>query len=186
MSFLDIPQKEFVDGIRLLSRTVRLGPGEQALLSFDGDLFYIDVTGGSVAVPAKGEWPDQVRVSAKLLFNLAKVPPRGDPVRILRERNHLKIEPMTLYCDVQEAWKSKIQLPLDPKPADILDLERQYTFEDIMAAGLTTVLKAAQEDRKKLLKKALTALAPLGVTMEDLDLALGHALQRRLGEKKPE
>ncbi len=39
-----------MDAIRLLKRTVRLGSGEQALLTFDGDLLYIDVTGASVSM----------------------------------------------------------------------------------------------------------------------------------------
>jgi hypothetical protein len=122
-NYIDISLQEFMDGIHLLSRTTRLGPGEQALLSFDGHLFYVDVTGASVSMPAKGEWPQQIRVGAKLLFNLAKVPPRIDPVRIVRDKNQVKIETMTLYCDAQDAWRSGIQLPLDPKPAHILALD---------------------------------------------------------------
>ena len=119
----------------------------------------------------------EVRIPGSFLVGLAKMPPFEDPVVVAVRDGRLYFGSVSVGCVEQDAWKSEIQLPLDPSLPEILKLAFQYPAERIERAGLKKRVEEANERAADLLDKAATTLAPLGLTRKDLRDLLVKSLQ---------
>lgn len=68
----------------------------------------------------------------------------------------------------QAAFRSEIELPLDPDFLTVLRLPFQHSNDRLERAGLMPRVREAQERSGRLVRKATEILWPLGVTEEDV------------------
>lgn len=69
-------------------------------------------------------------------------------------------------------------LPVDPSLRDMLRLGVLHDPERIASAGLTAAAQAASRERAILVQKAQAILAPIGVTVENLNACVDACLSR--------
>lgn len=84
--------KELMGALRQIVRfRKRPGKGEMMMLSFDGALLKFSMLDVAVSVPATGTWAGDMFAPALSIYGIAKVPPKGDEVRITTDGRRVKI-----------------------------------------------------------------------------------------------
>ena len=154
----------FMNNLRAASRVLRAKVGDEALLSYDGACLHVEFAGGGFTVPARGNWPGQVRIPATWLMVLVKMPPKRDPIVFCREDGRLHLESSSVSCVEQSNWRAAIQVPVNASSPMLVALSLRYEDEEIAASGLTAQVKDAHDQFKRKLRSAAKALEPYGVT----------------------
>jgi len=82
-------------------------------------MLFIAVVGVATYAAAEGRWAGEVRIPGPFLVGLARMPPFEDPVVVGVRDGRLYVGSVSVGCVEQDAWKSKIQLPLDSSLPEI-------------------------------------------------------------------
>ena len=69
--------------------------------------FIIELGGMKVSTEAEGIWEKDVRVSNHFVMGLSRTHPRGDPINVSVEDNHLKIGTTKFKCKIQGLYKKE-------------------------------------------------------------------------------
>lgn len=165
---LTVNRDEFVAALKSVARFGRANPKAQAVLTFDGAAFAIEVPGVSAAAAATGQWRGQARVSAHFLVAQAEMPQDTDPFRIRIENGRLYVNTSSIEAVWEEAADDHIWLPMNAPLKMVLSVAYHHTPDAITKSGLTDMVDAAKKERDKRLGKAAEALSEFGVTRAEL------------------
>jgi hypothetical protein len=184
---LQLSKAELDSAFRVLKKLCKPRRDEEAVLSFDGTCLHIEGAGMGVTPRASGSWPGQVRLSAKFLLGLAKVPPVCDPIEFRVEDGRLHIASSSVACSVQPAWRKAIELPMNATDAELLALHFTHAPEDIEAAGYGLTVQHALGRVDSKIQKAAELLAEFSVRPEELRAFVHGSMRRRIleGEIQP-
>ena len=176
-AILHVNRITLLQGLKSWIKSVKPLKMEQAVLSFDGSLLYVDMSGVSIKAPAQGSWNGQVRVTTGLLVSIAKIPPPDDPITFRVEDGRIFVGNSSCPCEWQASWQSLIQLPLDADTPLLLALKLRYTADQIRASGLKAVVDKAEEKCNRNVNTAIKVLAKYGVKPADLRALVDQALR---------
>ena len=163
-----IIRSEFINALKTLKKCATPQAGEEAVLAFQDNALEITVTGIKAAFAAEGEWPGEARVDAKMLLELRRAFPSGDPVVLKVVDDRLVINSFSMSCNWQEVgWRLPL-LPRNPTLRELLCLQYDAFPHEIAASGLEETIRQAVAKRDDLISRAAEILFPLGVTQQDL------------------
>lgn len=185
MISLSVQRAEFEAAFGLIRSLATPLPGEEAVLSFDGERLCIKLAGMGVAPAAQGCWPGQARVGASVMLALANVPPAGEVIKFRIADGELRVGTTIAACAWQTERSDPIVLAENASRAEILSLPLRYETAEVEASGYAETLKEAETWRSAQIGLALDSLATLGVTREDLAAVVGEALQRSVEPSAP-
>lgn len=178
---VSVSRESFLQAMKPLRRFVkRKDPGE-AIISMEAEELSISALGVSTGMPAFGRWLGEVKIPTRFVLMLSMAPPAGDPLILEVKDGRFRIAGLSVGCTLNDAWKSEIPLPLDPTPAQVLDLLFRYGPERIEKAGLSKRVAKAEASAMRKVAAAADILAPLGVTVEDLKALVVRKLKERAG-----
>ncbi|PIP43271.1 MAG: hypothetical protein COZ12_05870 [Deltaproteobacteria bacterium CG_4_10_14_3_um_filter_60_8] len=178
-----INRKDFLMMLKPIKRFASRKQAEDAVLSLEGGNFMITLVGLSSGASVSGNWTGEVRVPVGSLVGIAMLPPAGDPIRLVVRDGRLHIGTVSISCVAQKAWKSKIELPLDPDLVTVLRLRFLYPPDRLERAGLTRRLAKAEEKAGKLVTRAANILKPLNITGSDLVQMVQDHIRRGMETK---
>ncbi len=166
-------RKDLIEALKPLRRIVRKKDFDSpAVVSMEGHALKVAFVGGAVSIPTEGSWAGEVRVPTllfvRLAANLPKGIPAGDPLLVEVRDDRLYVGTAWGKCVWQAAFRSEIELPLDPDFLTLLRLPVQYSEDRLERAGLLPRVREAQEKSRRLVRKAADVLWPLDVSEEDL------------------
>ena len=163
-AILEIDPQELAKAVAPLPRIGVLRVGEEAVLSFDGNHFLIEIGGMGLGVPAFGLWRGQARVAGKFVRALAEAPPADDPVVFKIKAGRLHVGEVSVECVWQAPGAKTIDLPVTAGLAEFLHVADNYSEEEIASSGLAGVVQQARAAREERIRDALESLVGLGVT----------------------
>jgi hypothetical protein len=174
-----VSRADLATTLKLLAKFVRgRARAADVVIRWCGDGLELEAAGQSTTLPATGAWPGQVRVPARFLLAIAPRLPPGDTLDLRVEAGRLRLGPISANCVWDERAPGQIELPLDPSITLILSLAHRYPADEIVRAGKAKLLREAQDRRDRLLLRAADVLRPLGVTPDDLLVAVNEAIAR--------
>ena len=160
-----------------------------AIVSMEGDRLKVAFLGGSLSVAAEGSWAGEVRVPLLLFVRLAKNLPKGipagDPLRVEVREGRLWVGTAWGRCVWQAAFRSEIELPLDPDFLTLLRLPLRYPDDRLERAGLLARVQEAREKARDMIREAAVVLAPLGVTLAEVRACAEASVRRDPGGRAP-
>ena len=145
---LSVNQAEFAKSLRLVGRAAKAIRSSAAILTFDGGLLVIDVSGDVSQIPATGEWPSEVRLPGGALERLAKALPDDNPLHLKVEGERLFMARFSVSCEVRvlscpTATPVPELVPPDADPFELLMIRSRCSDEEIDAAGATNLVSEA-------------------------------------------
>lgn len=175
-------RKDLIEALKPLRSIVKKKDlNSAAVVSMDGHTLKVAFIGGSVSIPTEGSWAGEVRVPTllfvRLAGNLPKGIPAGDPLQIEIRDDRLYVGTAWGKCVWQAAFRSEIELPLDPDFMTFLRLPFQHSEDRLERAGLAPGVRAAQERSSRLVRKAAEILQPLGVAEADVQRLVQELLR---------
>jgi hypothetical protein len=140
-----VARRDLVEALKPLRRIVRKKDYDTpAVVSMEGSSLKVAFVGGSVSVSADGRRAGEVR------------------------DDRLYVGTAWGRCVWQAAFRSEIELPLDPDFLTFLRLPFQHSEDRLERAGLMPRVRKAQERLDRLVRKAADVLEPLDVTEDDV------------------
>lgn len=174
---LIVSSKELLPALKQVKKLCKPQPGEEAILSFDGQCLHIELGGMSVAPAAKGSWNGQARVPGTFLINIAKLPPSGDPIQIRVSEGRLHLGTTSIGCRWQDAWSKLIVLPMNATKLDLLALRFQHSDEEIAASGFSESVADARKWQAKKLEFAMQHLKAFNISPRALEMFVDAQLR---------
>tara|TARA_A100001015_G_C15029474_1_gene732363 strand:+ start:343 stop:897 length:555 start_codon:yes stop_codon:yes gene_type:complete len=165
---LTIKREDFLKTLKHFKKLCKPSYQEEAVLSFDMKKFIIELGGMKVSTEAEGIWEKDVRVSNHFVMGLSRTHPRGDPINVSVEDNHLKIGTTKFKCKIQGSIQERILLPMEPSPGRLLALKYSYNETEIEENGLTEPVNAAEERCKELVEKVCYQLRGFEIPSSEL------------------
>lgn len=165
---LSVPLATFVEELRRWARVCGKPDGQQAILRLAAAGLTVSGGGAQFTVPASGRWPGEARIAGSILYALAKVPPRQDPLRIEVRADRLRIGTLTAPCTWQREGSATIELPLGMEMLDMIRLGLLHDEEALRTAGAWNAVDAARQRAETLLRSAARTLVPLQITEAEL------------------
>lgn len=174
-----VSRNELRSALRAFARVGRRVKQADAVVSMDAGNLVIALPGITASVPATGTWAGSVRIAGEAAVLLARALPFQDPLHIRAESNRFFIGNRSFPCNFSEGTGA-LSVPVNATMLDLLLVAQAHDSDAIDAAGLRVLVDAAFEERDRAIAFAARTLAPLGVTVEEVD-ALVHAAVARAG-----
>lgn len=152
----------------------------QALFAFDDGFLSIESGEATAVMRATGDWHGRATISPEALRALATVPPAGEPIIISYADGHLLIGSLTIPCRwqlVSEAFVCDLE---NPDLIDLLVLERTIPRAELKATPLGRRIKAAVQRTEQRIQKAMSQLADLGITEDEIRALVEGKLVARM------
>jgi hypothetical protein len=158
---------------------------EEATIGFDGS--YLTVEAGIVTffAHAIGTWPGSAIVSDSLVHALAAAPPADNPVTVTCDGEQLHFGPLKVACKWQPVSSSLLAVPARREWIESLALKYTLPWGHVIAEGLRSELKAAERERSARVQQVARSLAPLGVTVGDVEALVDRRLAERFAGRSP-
>jgi hypothetical protein len=150
----------------------------EAVLSFADGVFRIALPGLAASVPADGNWPHPLRMAGTFMPRLHVVLPEKGSVRVSAADGRVRFGNHSFDCVHSTDGPDPARLPLDPSAADLLRAAGRMSWDDVIAAGIRSLVDAAEEERDDCIFAAAELLAPYGVTEDDVAELVAMALER--------
>jgi hypothetical protein len=165
------------------STTLRsLKIADMAIRLANGDLT-MDIPGASDGAPATGNWPGQLRVTAKVLVLFANGEPPGDEIQLRYDRGRLTITDGKAKINYPAEWEdispARIEVALDSSAADYLKVASQYPRSRMISSGLENTAFAADQKFQSAVDKAHQAMKPFGIPRAELETTLRSMIVKR-------
>jgi hypothetical protein len=179
---LAVDRQHLLEGLKLVRRLVRRRHSAgRAVLGFNGRWVTIEVGPVTFFAHAVGTWPGNAVVSAALVQALAAVPPPVDPVVLTCDGEHLRFGALKVACQWQSV--SSVALERPPQAEWLEGIALKYTMPRarIIAEGRGSEVKMAERKLIALVRRVAKALAPMGVTVDDVTLLVERRLEERYG-----
>jgi len=186
---LEVDATEFRAVLKRLKRFARGMRDKSVRLSYTGGNLALAAPGITITIPAEGRWPKTVRVTAKLLIMLIKVPPPGDdPVVLSFDGERLSIADCSMGASIDKDSRPRVDVLPSRRLCDLLRMGARWSYQDLRKEGFMKEVRKAQDRRDLLLARAAKILSPLGIEEKDLRELLDQKLKRPAPEKpdKPE
>jgi hypothetical protein len=173
-----VARSELLAALRPIGKMLRKDTKQEAVIDPAPGGAEISLGGISMLLEGEGEWSQRVRVPGRYLIGVARKPPPDDPIVLSVAGERFHVGAMALPCVASPALFEKVELPMEPTPAEVLALRHRHGAMVIEQSGFERELKAAQERRDKLIAQATKTLAPLGVKEGDVRWAVERAIRR--------
>ena len=177
---LAVDRQHLVQGLKLVGKGVRrVQRASRAIVGFDGK--YLTMEAGSVTFLAQavGAWPGNAIVSATLVHALAAAPPVDDPVIVACDGAQLHFGPLKVACQWQPVSNSLLAVPVRREWIESLALKYTLPGGRIVAEGLGSEVRAAEQKLSALVKRVAKSLAPFGVAVGDVQALVERRLEER-------
>lgn len=183
---LSVDRANLIRGLILVKKTVRrVRRAGQATIGFDGS--YLSVEAGIVTflAHAVGAWPGNAIVSDSLVHALAAAPPVDDPVIVTCDGEQLHFGPLKVGCRWQPVSSSLLAVPARREWIESLALKYTLPRGRIIAEGPGSELHAAERKLSAVVQRVAKSLAPLGVTVGDIEALVDRRLAERYAGRSP-
>ncbi|MHB0986883.1 MAG: hypothetical protein ACYC05_15005 [Sulfuricella sp.] len=178
-NFLEVDAAEFKLATRIFcGKRRKLGP---ALLAFEGGFLSLESGDTTAVMRATGEWHGRATFSAEVLRALAMVPPAGNPIVITYADGHLLVSSLTIACQWHSVSQAFIHDLENPKPLDLLVLERTLPRAEMDSTSLGKKIRATRMKLEQRLKKATAQLEDFEITEAELREMVETRIKSRLG-----
>lgn len=175
MACVRVANAAWVEELRRAVKLTRRDRNGQAILTLVDGKLRTRLGGIEFEVSCDGRWPGEAKVSVEWLRTLARVPPVADPLEISVSLGRMRIASSTVPCEWQRAGNASIVVPIGAQLLEILQLPLRHSPAALEASGLSGAVKKAERELAFRLNRALTELAPLGVSKNELaELVCGH------------
>jgi len=177
---LEVDRNHLIQGLGTVGgRSSKLHKSGRATLGFDGS--YLTVEAGYVTFIARatGVWPGNAIVGMTMVQALASKPPDGDPIVVACDGTHVRFGPLKVACRWQSVSGAILAQPSRPEWIEALSLKYQVPRGRLFAEGRIGEIQAAEQKLATLLRKIAKPLAPMGVTVGDLEALV----ERRMAER---
>lgn len=165
---VQVDRSELAAALRTLSKFIKRDQAAEAVISLVDSALQIDLPGGAVGVAADGQWEGEVRAPGSFIVRLAKALPPSDPMPIHVDQDRLHFASLSVLCTIQPARCSTIELPLDPSLIDILRVRLDHSDDEIEQAGLSPLVREAEQRRDSIVLQAHNSLRTLSVNRTDI------------------
>ena len=183
---LSVDRGHLIQGLKLVKKTVRrvrrAGP---ATIGFDGTYLTVEANVVTFLAHAVGAWPGNAIVNDSLVHALAAVPPVDDPVIVTCDGEQLHFGPLKVTCKWQPVSSSLLAVPVQREWIESLALKYTLPRGRIIAQGLGAELNAAERRLATLIRRVAKSLAPLGVTVSDVEALVDRRLAERYAGRSP-
>lgn len=160
----------------------RLKVAEMTIRLVDDDLM-MDIPGASDGVPARGNWPGLLRVTAKVLLLFAKGEPFGDEVQLSYDHGRLTITDGKAKINYPAEWETtspmRIEIALDASDADYLKVVSRYPLAQVISSGQENAAFAVDQRLQSAVDKVYDAMKPFGISRAELEAALRELIVKR-------
>jgi hypothetical protein len=148
----------------------------------DGNLF-IDIPGASDGMPAAGNWPGQLRVTAKVLLLFARGEPPGDEVQLSYDRGRLSITDGHAKINYPAEWEAtsppRIEVTLNASDSDYLRIASQYPLSQVISSGLENAAFKADQRFQLAVDQAYQAMKRYDIPRVELEAVLRAMIVKR-------
>ena len=177
---LSVDRQHLLQGLRLFGKPSRRIPKDvRAVVGFDGSFLTVDVGEIAFVAHAVGAWPGNAIVAPAVVHALAKVPPPEDPVIVTCDGKHLHIGPIKVACQWQPVSATLLAPSCQAEWQEALALKYTLPRGRIIAEGRGSEVKAAERRLAAVLRRVAKTLAPMGVSLADVETLV----ERRLAER---
>lgn len=177
---LSVDRQHVLQGLKLRKKAVRrVHRSDRAILSFDGSYLAVEANEATFAAHAIGVWPGNAIVSATLVDALAAAPPGADPIIVTCDGTHLQFGPLKVACKWQPVSAIVLERPRQPEWIEALALKYTLPRARINAEGRGSEVRAAERKLATLVRRVARSLAPIGVSVADVEALV----ERRLAER---
>lgn len=172
---LTVPRAPLITAAKRLTRaaTEKRIKAAEVVLRFEERHLFLEVPGGTDAVPATGCWPGSLRVSGMVLILFAKGEWPAELIELSYADGYLHIRVGGARIKYQAHWQdistSRIDIALDATDRDYLRLPLTYAPAQITSSGLDKQVAAAEERLQKDIDRAFAVLAPYLISRSHLE-----------------
>lgn len=180
-----VERYDLIHGLQQFKIRRRIRPTEKAILGFDGRFFSIEALERVMVSNATGVWPGLAYISAASIVALARIPPIGDPVKVICNGGRVQIGTLSTGCTWTPVSRTLARLPAAPDWIQALSLKYRATRAEIINEDMQVEIQEAERKLALLIAQIAKRMAPLGVTETETDLRkLAEArLAERFGNK---
>ena len=177
-NFLQVSKTEFKMATKVFTpKRLKLG---RALFAFESGFLSIESGDTTAVMRASGEWHGRATFSPEALRALASFPPNVDPIIITYAEDHLLIGNMTIACRWHMVSDALIHNLENPDLVDLLVLERTIPRAELKGSPLGRRIMAAVQRAEQRIQKAVTQLADLDVTEDEIRSLVEKKLDSRM------
>ena len=178
---LSVDRAHLVQGLRRLGKAARKQKRVRAIIGFDGSYLTVEVGNFAFLAQATGAWPGNAEVAPAVVFALAEVPPIEDPVIVTCDGEHLHFGPIKAECKWQPVSTALLMQPRQAEWHEALALKYTLPRGRIIAEGRGAEIRVAERKLAATVRRVAKALAPMGVTVADVELLVDRRLAERYG-----
>ncbi len=177
---LTVDRRDLRYGVELLrrARRSRLFHGD-AILGYDGECLTLEAGDRMSRAHATGSWPGNARTSASLFAALVKLSPDAGEVTLACDGLHVDFDKFRFGCRWQPVGSVARRVPAAHDWVQRLAISYTQSRSQIRASGLTADVHDAHAKLARLIARAATTLAPLGVAAADLQDLVDRRLEER-------
>ena len=177
---LSVDRQHVLQGLKLVRKVVRRGHrADRAVVSFDGGWLTIEAGDVTFVAQAIGAWPGNAVVSATLVHALAAAPPAEDPIILTCDGEHLRFGALKVACKWEPVSSVVLARPRQAEWVEAIALKYTLPRARIIAEGRGDEVKAAERKLTALVRRVAKSLAPMGVSVADVEALV----ERRLAER---
>ena len=178
---LNIDVRNLHLGLRIFRAPRKVQPRDRAILGFDGTNLTIEAFDQTILVRAEGIWPGNAQVSASLIKALIEVPPMDEQIAVCCDGHQVVFGSMKVACKWQPVSSVILARPSQPEWMEAIGLKYTLPRARIFAEGRISEVKAAERKLSALINRVAMALAPMGVTVADVEALVERRLEERYG-----
>lgn len=159
---------------------------ERAILGFDGKYLTIECRHVVAHAQGSGTWPGNAYVSASLINALAVSPFARDRVTVSCDGVNLQFGPVKLGCRWQPVSSQLQDLPGVQDWMRGLAISYLMPRGQVVADGLAREVEEAEQKLAALVNRAAKTLAPLGISVADVEALVVRRLEERYVRRSDE
>ena len=174
-----VDRAHVIQGLQAFRVPRKLRSGVRAVLGFDGSYLTVEAFDQMFVARATGVWPGNARVSATLIAVLKQAPPAGDPLLVRCDGERVSIGSMRVDCAWQPVSAALTSAPAASDWIAALGLSYSTARGRIVTGGSAKEVRDAERKLSQLIARVAKALAPLGVSAEDVRSLVETRLRER-------
>ena len=177
---LEVNRGHLIQGLANVGgRSSKLHKRGRAILGFDGSFLTVEAGDVTFIARATGVWPGNAVVSVTLIQGLAYNTPAGDPMIVTCDGSYVRFGPIQAGCVWQPISAAVLDTPLQAEWLEGLALRYQLPRGRLIAEGRRGEIQVAERKLRALLRRVGKILAPLGVTVADLEALVEKRMSER-------
>ena len=177
---LAVDRQHVLQGLKLVKKSVqRVHKADRAVVGFGDGWLTVEAGEVTFVAQATGAWPGNATVSATLVRALAAVPPKEDPIILTCDGKHLRFGVLRVPCKWQAVSSMVLSRPRHPEWFELIALKYTLPLARIIAEGRGAEVRAAERKLAALVRRTAKSLAPMGVTLDDVEVLVERRLEER-------